>query len=139
MLKISRKQGNPLSNTTSIIMSNPLPELCREGLCMIVLVSLIVLLRGFPGFHDFLHSASIPTSSLNDFPLVAHNMFCSLKPYNIKSTKIVIFRTQIHVGICAPTQSRVEFVEFQNDVVSVLCNNTHTCSIRKTLKLHVHV
>ena len=37
-----------LSNTikdTNTIMFNPLPELCREGLCMIVLVSLIVLLR----------------------------------------------------------------------------------------------
>ena len=41
------KQGNPLSNTikdTSKIMSNPLPELCREGLRMNVLVSLLVLL-----------------------------------------------------------------------------------------------
>ena len=37
----SWKQGNPLRNTikdTSTIMRNPLPELCREGLCMIVLV-----------------------------------------------------------------------------------------------------
>ena len=32
---------------TSTIMRNPLPELCREGLRMIVPVSLIVLLRGF--------------------------------------------------------------------------------------------
>ena len=41
---------NPLSNTikdTSTIMHNLLPELYREGLHMIVLVSLIVLLRGF--------------------------------------------------------------------------------------------
>ena len=52
------KQGNPLSNT-STIMCNPLPELCREGLHMIVLVSLIVLLRGFPCFHDFSHGASL--------------------------------------------------------------------------------
>ena len=40
---------NPLSNTikdTSTIMRNPLSELCREGLRMIVLVSLIILLRG---------------------------------------------------------------------------------------------
>ena len=46
----SWKQGNPLSNTikdTSTIMRNPLSELSREWLCMIVLVSLIVLLRGF--------------------------------------------------------------------------------------------
>ena len=58
----SWKQGNPLSNTikdTSTIMRNPLSELCREGLRMIVLVSLIVLLRGFPCFHDFSHGASL--------------------------------------------------------------------------------
>ena len=50
---------NPLSNTikdTSTIMRNPLPELCREGLRMIVLVSLIM---GFPCFHDFSHGASL--------------------------------------------------------------------------------
>ena len=64
------KEGNPLSNTikdTSTIMHNPLPELCREGLCMIVLVS---LLRGFPCFHNLSHVASIPTTlfiQLNDF------------------------------------------------------------------------
>ena len=43
----------PLSNTikgTSTIMRNPLPELCREGLRMIVLVPLIVLLRGYTIF-----------------------------------------------------------------------------------------
>ena len=45
--------------STSTIMRNPLPELCREGLRMIVLVSLIVLLRGFPCFHDFSHGASL--------------------------------------------------------------------------------
>ena len=53
---------NSLSNTIkdiSTIMRNPLPELCREGLRMIVLVSLIVLLRGFPCFHDFSHGASL--------------------------------------------------------------------------------
>ena len=58
----SWKQRNPLSNTikdTSTIKRNPLPELCREGLRMIVLVSLIVLLRGFPCFHDFSHGASL--------------------------------------------------------------------------------
>ena len=47
-------------------MRNPLPELCREGLGMIVLVSLIVLLRGFPCFHDFSHGASHPYIP-NDF------------------------------------------------------------------------
>ena len=64
----SWKQGNPLSNTikdTSTIMRNPLPELCREGLRMIVLVSLIVLLRGFPCFHDFSHGASLHPYSFN--------------------------------------------------------------------------
>ena len=66
--KKSWKQGNPLSNTikdTSTIMRNPLSELCREGLRMIVLVSLIVLLRGFPCFHDFLHGASLHPYSFN--------------------------------------------------------------------------
>ena len=64
----SWKQGNPLSNTikdTSTIMRNPLSELCREGLRMIVLVSLIVLLRGFPCFHDFSHGASLHPYSFN--------------------------------------------------------------------------
>ena len=58
------KQGNALSNTRKCpkdtITSNLLPELCREGLRMIVLVSLIVLLRAFPCFHDFSHGASHP-------------------------------------------------------------------------------
>ena len=61
----AKNRGNkdPLSNTikdTSTIMRNPLPELCREGLRMIVLVSLIVLLRGslFPRFFAW----CIPTS-----------------------------------------------------------------------------
>ena len=52
----SWKQGNPLSNTIkdiSTFMRNPLPALCTEGLRMIVLVSLIVLLRGFPCFPRF--------------------------------------------------------------------------------------
>ena len=65
----SWKQGNPLSNTikdTSTIMRNPVPELCREGLRMIVLVSLIVLLRGFPCFHDFSHGASLHPYSFNE-------------------------------------------------------------------------
>ena len=38
-----------------------------KGLRMIVLVSLIVLLRGLPCFHDFSHGGSHPTSPLNDF------------------------------------------------------------------------
>ena len=73
----SWKQGNPLSNTikdTSTIMHNPLPELCREGLRMIVLVSLIVLLRGFPCFHDFSHGASLHPYSFI-FALVPHTFF----------------------------------------------------------------
>ena len=56
--------SNPLSNTikdNSTIMRNPLSELCREGLRMIVLVSLIVLLRGylvstiFRMVHPYIH------------------------------------------------------------------------------------
>ena len=54
---------NPLSNTikdTSTIMRNPSLHNSGKGLRMIVLVSLIVLLRGFPCFHDFSHGASHP-------------------------------------------------------------------------------
>ena len=69
--KKSWKQGNPLSNTikdTSTIMRNPSLHDSGKGLRMIVLVSLIVLLRGFPCFHDFLHGASyIHIHSMNDF------------------------------------------------------------------------
>ena len=59
----AKNRGNKdLSNTikdTSTIMRNPLPELCRDGLRMIVLVSLIVLLRGFPCFQDLSHGPSL--------------------------------------------------------------------------------
>ena len=44
------RRNKEIPNTikdTSKIMHNPLPEICREGLLMILLVSLIVLLRGF--------------------------------------------------------------------------------------------
>ena len=74
----SWKQGNPLSNTikdTSTIMRNPLPELCREGLRMIVLVSLIVLLRGFPCFHDFSHGSSLHPYSFNECFLHLFHIF----------------------------------------------------------------
>ena len=46
----SWKQG---SNTTSTIMRNPLPELCREGLCMICGSILASIAKGIPCFHDF--------------------------------------------------------------------------------------
>ena len=64
----SWKQGNPLSNTikdTSTIMRNPSLHSSDKGLRMIVLVSLIVLLRGFPCFHDFSHGASLHPYSFN--------------------------------------------------------------------------
>ena len=47
-------------------MRNPSLHNSGKGLRMIVLVSLIVLLRGFPGFHDFSHGASLHPY-LNDF------------------------------------------------------------------------
>ena len=74
----AKNRGNPLSNTikdTSTIMRNPLPESCREGLRMIVLVSLIVLLRGFPCFHDFLHGASLHPHSFNKLFLHLFHIF----------------------------------------------------------------
>ena len=64
----SWKQGYPLSNTikdTSTIMRNPSLHNSGKGLRMIVLVSLIVLLRGYPCFHDFSHGASLYPYSFN--------------------------------------------------------------------------
>ena len=64
------KQGAPLSNTikdTSTIMRNPSLHNSGKGLRMIVLVSLIVLLRGFPCFHDFSHSGSHPYIPIHSF------------------------------------------------------------------------
>ena len=49
---------------TRTTMRNLLPELCREGLHMIVLVFLVVFLRGFPCFHDFSHGASLHPYSM---------------------------------------------------------------------------
>ena len=57
----------PLSNT-STIMRNPSLHNSGKGLRMIVLVSLIVLLRGYPCFHDFSHGASLHPYFI--FPLV---------------------------------------------------------------------
>ena len=72
MMHHAKNRGNKeipysLSNTikdTSTIMRDPLPELCREGLCMIVVVSLIVLLRGFS--HGACHPY-IPIHSIEGF------------------------------------------------------------------------
>ena len=49
----SWKQGNPFSNTI------------KDTSTIIVLVSLIVLLKGFPCFHDFSHGASLHPYSFN--------------------------------------------------------------------------
>ena len=62
----AKNRGNkeiPLAILSRILAQScvtPLPELCREGLHMFVLVSLILLLGGFPCFHDFSHGASHP-------------------------------------------------------------------------------
>ena len=42
------------------------PYIIQAGLRMIVLVSLIVLLRRFPCFHDFSHGASLHLYSFNE-------------------------------------------------------------------------
>ena len=64
-MKIVETKEIPLAILSRILAQScvtPLPELCtcREGLHRIVLVSLIVLLGGFPCSHDFLHGASHP-------------------------------------------------------------------------------
>ena len=65
----AKNRGNkeiPLAILSRILAQSCVPELCREGLRMIVLVSLIVLLRGFPCFHDFSHGASLHPYSFNE-------------------------------------------------------------------------
>ena len=47
---------------------------------MLVLVSLIVLLRGFPCFHDFSHGASLHPYSMI-FALVPHIIFHGKRSY----------------------------------------------------------
>ena len=60
----AKNRGNkeiPLAIVSRILAQScvtPMPESCREGLHMIVLVPLIVLLGGLPCFHDFSHGAS---------------------------------------------------------------------------------
>ena len=58
---------------------------------MIVLVSLIVLLRGFPCFHDFSHGASLHPYSLNDFYTCStyFSWFAYKRSYNTVFTRIV--------------------------------------------------
>ena len=53
----AKNRGNK-EKDTSTIMRNP-PYIIQVKGYMIVLVSLIVLLRGFPCFHDFSHGASL--------------------------------------------------------------------------------
>ena len=53
-------KGIPLAILSTILPHScvTLFWICWEGLCMIVLVPLIVLLRGFPCFYDFSHGVS---------------------------------------------------------------------------------
>ena len=62
----AKNRGNkeiPLAILSRILAQPSLYSL-GTGLRMIVLVSLIVLLRGFPCFHDFSHGASLHPYSL---------------------------------------------------------------------------
>ena len=100
--KKSWKQGNPLSNTikdTSTIMRNPLPESCREGLHVIVLVSLIVLLRGvlvstmFCMVHPYIH-----IHSMNDFCTCSTYVTVYAKTRHL--SKILIFEFLPAFSLC---------------------------------------
>ena len=68
-----------LSRILAQACETPLPELCRKGLRMLVLVSLIVLLRGFPCFHNILQGASHPyiPIEINDVCTCSHIFHCS--------------------------------------------------------------
>ena len=53
---------------------------------MIVLVSLIVLLRGFPCFHDFSHGASLHPYSFDLYTCSTYfSWFAYKRSYNIRS------------------------------------------------------
>ena len=56
-----------------------------KGLCMIVLVSLIVLLRGFPCFPNFSHGASHPYIHRHSF----NGMIFALVCYTVYSNNLV--------------------------------------------------
>ena len=62
----AKNRGNKEIPLASTIMRNPSVHNAGKGLRMIVLISLIVLLRGCPCFHDFSHGASLHPYS-NDF------------------------------------------------------------------------
>ena len=67
-----------------------------KGLRMIVLLSLIVLLRGFPGFHDFSHGASLHPYSFI-FTLVPH----IFRGSRINAAIYAATRMNAATGICA--------------------------------------
>ena len=60
----AKNRGNKEA-VLSRILAQPSLHNSGKGLRMIVLVSLIVLLRGYPCFHDFLHGASLHPYSFN--------------------------------------------------------------------------
>ena len=104
-MRKSWKQGNPLGNTikdTGTIMHNPLPELCREVLRMIVLVSLIVLLREFPCFHDF--AWCIPSLHPHSF----NEIIFELVPHIFDAARYVHTRTCTSTIMCIPLPEYVE-------------------------------
>ena len=71
-------------------------NICREGLRMIVLVSLIVLLNGFPCFHDFRMVHLIPTS-----PFIQLNDFCTCSTFFYGSCVYVYIHTATRMRTCA--------------------------------------
>ena len=58
-METRKPHSNTIKDTTTI-MHNPSLHNSGKGLCMIMLVSLTVLLRGFPCFHDCSYGASHP-------------------------------------------------------------------------------
>ena len=68
---------------------------------MIVLVSLIVLLRGFPCFHDFSHGASLHPYS-NDFYTCStyFSWFVYKRSYKYAATRIYMLLYTAHMRAC---------------------------------------
>ena len=66
-------------------------NICREGLRLIVLVSLIVLLKGFPCFHDFLHGASHPYIHIECGACIFCFFYTEYSYNSIHVTVIIVF------------------------------------------------
>ena len=133
------KLGNPLSNTikdTSTIMRNPF-ALCREGLRMIVLVSLIVLLRGLPSLFPRFFAWCIPFLHPHSFIFA---LVAILSPYTVSLYIAVL--GELTVCLCPQdgwTALHVAAQEGEVDVVRLLTEAQAQVNIQAEVHPLCHV